>query len=492
MNTRIGHDLHHVFHVIKQETDHRWPLVGDQYRTLNIPENEFLAKALSVFDILKESPYLNGKTIAEKVGLNRDHLSIAYKVIQRSDACQGVFKASANRDYFNVVNHYFNQDMYTLVFFVGNSCPSRCIYCPNVKVDSLGRRRLMRYPDSKRMKLSEETLAHVFADLEEIQKGGTNILVKISGGLEPLTDIDTVAAIIGFCDKLNLPVKLFTNGILLKNQEKRKTALQTGDIRISLSTADEQKYQHINFSSLSHAKKPKALSQLKESIRQLIRERPSVNPSCRIGLNSIILPDNHLHLVPLLEMARDLGIDYVDFKPDYFSSYDSETMAAMEASVEHAKHIVTHDSYQNLHVNFTSSLSRRDLFWHPWDGQCNTMKQSYFKLFITPFGHCSPVHYGAFPHRESSKNSILSHYSIGELDNRHSLLDVLNEPLRLPQIELKKLNPFELMLNLEITREEDDEIWGIPMSVSPYHTGQRKKLPADLFLRANQQNLQGN
>ena len=491
MSTTIGHDLHRVFHVIKQEIDHRWPLVGDQYRTLTMPENEFVSKAVSVFDILKTSPYLSGKTISDKIGLSRDYLSVAYKMIQRSDACQDVFKASANRDYFNVVNHYFNQDMYTLVFFVGNSCPSRCIFCPNVKIDKLGRRRLVRYPDSKRFKLSEETLAHVFADLAELKKGGTNILVKISGGLEPLTDIDTVAAIIRFSDTLNLPVKLFTNGILLKDQEKRKVALQTGDIRISLSTADEREYQHINFSRASHLKKPKALSQLKESIRQLIHERPSVNPSCRIGFNSIILPDNHLHLVPLLEMARDLGIDYVDFKPDYFSSYDNETTAAMEASIEQAKQVVTHDSFQNLYVNFTCSLSRRDLFWHPSDGQCNTMKQSYFKLFITPFGHCSPVHYGAFPHRDPSRKSILSHYSIGEIDNRHSLLDILNQPLRRPQIDLKKLNPFELMLNLEITREEEDEMWGIPLSVSPYHTGHRKKLPADLFLRANRQNHKG-
>jgi hypothetical protein len=41
------------------------------------------------------------------------------------------------------------------------------------------------------------------------------------------------------------------------------------------------------------------------------------------------------------------------------------------------------------------------------------------------------------------------------------------------------------MLHLEITREEDDQAWGLPISVSPYHTRLRKDIPLDLFSHIN-------
>ena len=228
-----------------------------------------------------------------------------------------------------------------------------------------------------------------------------------------------------------------------------------------------------------------ALSLLKENIRKLVRERNDQNPKCQIGFNTIVLPENHLQLVSLLELARELGLDYVDVKPDYFSNYDAATHTAMEKSIRQAQTVANHQSFQNLYVNFTGSLSSDDLFWQSWPGVCDAIRQSEFKLFITPFGQCSPVHYGAFPMSESSFQGKLLNYSIGEVNDEQSLLDVLKHPLHPPKIDLKKLNPFELMLYLEITREEDDQVWGLPISVSPYHTNLKEEIPLDFFTHIN-------
>lgn len=483
MEQGLKHDLYNQLIHIERDIDHKWPAMGNRFRATNITKREFVDKAIPVVDILKQHPYLSAKAVSDQTGLSRHHMAVIYKMIQRSDVCQDLLRHTVNRDYFNVVNHYFNHSLYTLVFFVGTTCPSRCIYCPNVHIDSLGRRRLVRYHQDKGHTLSPETLNKVFDDLTEIKRRKKDILVKISGGLEPLTDLATMTEIISRCRDRGLPVKLFTNGILLKHKDRRAVALTAGDVRISLSTADEDTYETLCFSHKKSTAKHKALSLLKQSIRAMIRERPAINPHCKIGFNSVILPDNHRSMISLMELARDLGIDYVDFKPDYFASYDEKAQEAMDESIREAKVVASHESYRDLFVNFTGSLSRQDLYWNPWPGSCDAIKQSNFKMFITPYGQCSPIHYGAFPHSAPSFNQSLSSYTIGDLNPAKGLLDVLSHPDHTPEIEMKKLNPFELMLALEINREESDKTWGLPICVSPYHTRERDQVPADLFFR---------
>ena len=481
MEQAVKQDLYQEFIKIEKDVHHIWPLGGHPIPKKAESEQVWIEKAFSVCNLLKRHPYLSARSISKKTGLNKGQLAVAYKMIQCSNVSQDYFKSSKNRDYFNVVNHYFNSQLYTLVFFVGTNCPSRCLFCPNVKIDKKGRRRLVTYTPQKGKKLSQKALNRIFSDLAKLKAKGNNILVKISGGLEPLTSTGTMKIIITLALQLGIRVKLFTNGLLFKDPEKRNIALGASDIRISLSTSDEKQYQNICFSERGNPRFKHALSLLKENIKKLVRERNDLNPKCQIGFNTVVLPENHLQLVSLLELAAELGIDYVDLKPDYFSNYDTATRIAMESSIRKAQTVAHNKSFQNLYVNFTGSLSPDDLFWRTWPGACDTIRQSEFKMFITPFGICSPVHYGAFPKSEASFQGKLPNYSIGEVNDEQSLLDVLRHPLQAPKINLKKLNPFELMLHLEITREEDDRSWGLPISVSPYHTRLRKDIPLDFF-----------
>ncbi|MFA6011501.1 MAG: radical SAM protein [Desulfobacteraceae bacterium] len=484
MEYYLKNDLHTELLSLKKEIQKKWSVPDKPATASTITANEMVEKAWSVVNELKAKPYLSGKNISDQYGISRDGLAVIYKMIQRSKACQTFFTESKNRDYFNVVNHYFNHQQYTLVFFVGTTCPSRCIYCPNVKIDKQGRRRLVGDGKGKKTPLNEDVLENVFEDLNIMKKKGSDILVKISGGLEPLTDIITMSSIIHQAKKIGAPVKLFTNGLLFSDSLRRTAALQTNDVRINLSTPDENQYQEICFSN-SDDRKGEALPELKKNIRKLVEERDKAQSSCKIGFNSIILPSNHTQLIPLLEMARELGVDYVDFKPDYFSTYKPEVVEHMEDSIREARIVASHDSYKSLFVNFTCSLSRNDLFWNDWEGTCNALRQSEFKMFITPFGDCSPVQYGAFPHSTRSFKGTIDSYSIGEIGPNKSLLDVLRDPSKTPEIEMKKLNPYELMLNLEINREEEDKAWGLPICVSPYRSKEKNKNPADLFFRLN-------
>lgn len=439
-------------------------------------------KASEVRALLTEKPYLCAKQVAARCAMDRDELGLIYKLLQRSECCQNGFMRSRNHDYFSVVKHYFNHRMYTLVFFVGNSCPSRCIYCPNVTVEEDGRRRLASYGKDGQPPLDDEVLARVFGDLVVIREAGASILVKISGGLEPLTDTSTVLAIARHARANDMRVKLFTNGLLLSDPFVRSIARQTDDVRISLCTPDEAQYREICFPNEGSGQ-ANPLAALKASLARLSVERNRGAHRCKVGLNSIILPSNHTRLLELVEMGEGLGLDYVDFKPDYFSHYATDVVRQMEESTRAAMNAIEHRADPKLAVNFTGSLFRDDLYWDDWNGTCDAAKQSWFKLFVTPFGDCSPVHYGAFPHPAKSRSieRIASMFSIGALNRDTGLLDVLHAPSEIPEIPMRKLNPFELMLSLELSREEEDAAWGLPLSLSPYHTCQKEQLPSGFF-----------
>ena len=477
----LKEDLYQIIHTIENDRYKHGIFPGHRFHTRCVSRRELVEKAYAVFNILNSFPYLSARSVCDKSGIDRDLLAVIYKMIQRSTICQDCFKRSDNRDYFKVINHYFNHHFYNVVLFIGTNCPSRCIYCPNVKVDRLGRRYLKKYKNSEKYKLTKNDFAQLFDDLAGMKSRGITVMVKISGGLEPLTDITTIKWVVHYADQLEIPVKLFSNGLLLSDPEKRKVALKTEDIRISLSTTDENLYHYICVSDRKYNGTCRILPRLKDSIRQLTRERSSINPKCKIGFNCIVTPENHTHITSLIKMAKEFNINYIDFKPDYFSSNDKKTISEMDRSVQDARIYTSSSLYSDLFVNFTGSLSRNHLYWHSWKGTCNALRQADFKIFITPFGHCSPVHYGAFPHSDPSLHENSPGYSIGKIDARHGLLDVLTNPYSIPMIPLSKLNPFELMLSLEISREEKDRAWGLPLGVSPFHTCQSDQIPSDLF-----------
>jgi len=450
--------------------------------TLNsLSRAQMLEQAILIILLLKASPYLAAHEVEKKTGTSLEQIALIYKLIQSSKTIQNYMKQSENKDYFNVVHHYFDKHLFTIVFFVGTTCPSRCVYCPNVSIDPNGKRRLAGYGNIGKSRLKEHHIHNIFQDLEAIQKKGTDILVKISGGLEPLTDTKTMSWITSRAQKKDLPVKLFTNGLLLNSSKRREIALETGDIRISLSTTDEDQYQKICFDEKNKKGKPKALASLKQSIRSLANERKDVNPFCKIGFNSIILPSNLDQLPRLIDLACDLEIDYIDFKPDYFSTYDPKTESDIQKAVEGAVQYSKTGRSGDIYINFTGSLNKKNLYWQAWNGCCDSIKQSSHKIFITPYGHCTPVHYGAFPHSDSAlPGKSLNQYTIGQINDSWSLSDILDKPSQHPQITLKQLNPFELMLSLEIAREEEDMARGIPLSCNPYLTSMRDIIPETL------------
>ncbi|MCG8617453.1 MAG: hypothetical protein MI802_14630 [Desulfobacterales bacterium] len=428
---------------------------------------------------LTQAPYTPARVVAGKLGMDRDRIILAYKLIQRTGAAADLIRSSPNGDYLNIVRHYFDNRMYVVVFFTGLACPGRCRFCPNVIVGRDGTRKLVRYPGGRSGRMSAGHIDAVFQDISLISGDGstgedTSVLVKISGGLEPLTDTDTMALILEQAEKLGIRVKLFTNGILLNTPERRRLALKAGDVRISLSMVDEAAYGDLMFGRDASRQSRYGLPFLLDNLKQLVWERDRLGLDTRIGINTVVLEENHKRLRDFIGLAEDLGLDYVDFKPNYFSRYRKETQAAISEQVDQIKR----DRNGNgTGVYFAGSLSGDNLFWRHREGQCHPHKQSRFKMFITPQGHCSPVHHGAFP---GNGEADAQSFTVGRISRECSLLDMIGNAPDLPGLGYDRLNPFEHMLALEIEREEQDRAWGIPVDCNPYHFSKGDVLPGEI------------
>lgn len=435
------------------------------------------ARTAGLLEYLARAPHTPASKAADMLEMDQNEMILGYKLIQRTDAAEDFIRSSPNRDYLNIVNHYFSNRMYVVVFFTGLACPGRCSFCPNVTVNDDGTRRLALYPGRRADRMSPRDFDRVFRDLAKIMSQGSGTLAKISGGLEPLTDPENMAVILDRAEDRGIRVKLFTNGILLDTSQRRRLALRARDVRISLSMVDEAAYADMMFGSKGAKRTRYGLPHLLSNLRQLVKDRDRYSPDTRIGLNTIVLEENYRDMMRFVSLATDIGLDYVDFKPNYFSTYAEETQAEI---AEQVAGIVASRKENGTGIYFAGSLAADNLFWQYRDGNCSPHKQSRFKMFITPHGVCSPVHHGAFPSGRKAVDTDAKTYSIGRISSGSSLLDLIGNVPTLPGLPYDKLNPFEHMLALEIEREEQDSAWGIPESCNPYHFSKGAELPREI------------
>jgi hypothetical protein len=67
-------------------------------------------------------------------------------------------------------------------------------------------------------------------------------------------------------------------------------------------------------------------------------------------------------------------------------------------------------------IVFAGSINRKNVFNDHITGTTSVASQCNHKIFITPFGECTPVHYGALPQKVSADN-LENHISAGQGDN---------------------------------------------------------------------------
>jgi MoaA/NifB/PqqE/SkfB family radical SAM enzyme len=421
----------------------------------------------SVLNRLIKAPYLCADEIAKKESLSHNELNTIYRIIQSTDSLQNELKISANRDYFDTVKNHFGKQQYTVVFFVGLYCPARCHFCPSVEIHDDGYRELFRFKSKTpgKQKLSYQDFERIFLDLNQMQQQGATVSIKISGGLEPFTDPNTISWILTLAKRFGINSTIFTNGMLLKLQKNRELALLSDNIRISLSTSDEESYNDAYFGSHQANKKVASLHELLTALQNLVKQRDESGAKMQIGINVVAGEFNFHELEKLTNDTASLGVDYIEIKGEYFETKNASWFNALDLALGNITRQLVSGRIGRTRVDLTGSLGRDNFFNNRPKGHCLSEDQAAHKLFINPFGECTPVHYWAYPSggRQQEANQFLG--AVSELTN---LFDLIKKANQLPELDYSYLNPFELILSLESNRRRRDFAFGIDPANNPY------------------------
>lgn len=431
---------------------------------------KFYDQGIKVVNSLRDKPYAYASDIADSVGLDRQELKVIYKAIQSSPLAQKQLRNGVNYDYFGVADSFFNHQNFEATFFVGIVCPYKCTFCKMQMTALPVHPETERFTHKRSDLMTLDEIDSAINDLYELKQTGKNVTVKISGGLEPLSDIQRVSYIIHRAKKKRLPVRLYTNGVLINNGKVRRTLLQLNDIRISLNTVNEEKYRRVYLNDSAGRKSQFSLNRLYARIEALIQNRKKLNSTTKVGFNFVVIRDTIIDMAELANVARSLGLDYINYNIDYSDNFSAEEFAEIEENIAYIKFLAASGKLGTLHVNFGGSLLAHNVFTQKPNGTLDPTDISEYKVFIEPGGYVTPIHEGTFAYRTMEYEVQDNPYSLGTISEHSYLSGMLKNRRQLDPVGYEYLAPFELILALEMLREKADRQYGIDAEYSPYRT----------------------
>lgn len=180
-----------------------------------------------------------------------------------------------------------------------------------------------------------------------------------------------MAEIINYTKASNIDVAVTTNAVLLK---KRITDKILGDIqwiKASIDAATANTYAKI------HCCNPNDFNQVIKNMTYAAKVRRDNNYSCTLGMQMLLLPENHQEAVSLAKFARDIGMDYLVIKP---YSQHPQSKTTKYSSIKYSNYEYLEDELTKFNTDNFNVLFR---IWtmKKWDKG----KRSYHHCLALPF-----------------------------------------------------------------------------------------------------------
>ena len=172
------------------------------------------------------------------------------------------------------------------------ACNHRCLYCG---LDFMGYKPNYLKTDILKERLSE------LGDL-----GLKSIMYAGEG--EPFLHPEMVS-IIEHTKESGIDVALTTNGVLLKKEIAGRVLINTEWIKVSINGGTRETYAKIHQSKLDDFDK------VIENMSFAAEIKKDNNYKCVLGMQLVLLPENHHEVVSLAKLAREIGMDYLVIKP---------------------------------------------------------------------------------------------------------------------------------------------------------------------------------
>lgn len=215
-----------------------------------------------------------------------------------------------------------------------NRCNFNCIWC-----------MYEEFNKSNPETLSEDFLLSLMEDLGDM---GVKSVVFTGGG-EPLVNVGTLNAMRKAREK-EMEVALVTNGEPLSGDALETAVENCAWIRISLDAGMPDTYHRCHGVSGRDA-----FSTVTDNVRQLVRRRNQLASRVAVGLGFLVHPYNYEEVFTASKLARELGVDYIQFRPVYSYGFDLDDriVKACTAQIQHAV-----DQYQSDDFQIFASMER--------------------------------------------------------------------------------------------------------------------------------------
>jgi MoaA/NifB/PqqE/SkfB family radical SAM enzyme len=172
------------------------------------------------------------------------------------------------------------------------ACNHRCAYCG---LDFM--KYKPRYLDTVMLK----------ERLSELGRLGLKSIMYAGEG-EPFLHRD-MAEIINHTKKSGIDVAVTTNGVLFDKETAEKTLRSMEWIKVSVDAATARTYAKI------HHSRAEDFDKVIENMSYAARLKKKEKYRCALGMQLLLLPENYREAKPSVELARDIGMDYLVIKP---------------------------------------------------------------------------------------------------------------------------------------------------------------------------------
>jgi len=172
------------------------------------------------------------------------------------------------------------------------SCNHRCVYCA------------LDFMCYKPRFLEKDTLKR---RLSEMGKLGVKSIMYAGEG-EPFLHKDIID-IINHTKKAGIDVAITSNGVLFDRKIADNTLKNITWIKVSINAGTKDVYAKI------HRTNPDDFEKVMKNMSYAAKLKRKKRYACALGMQLVLLPENHKEVAVLAKKARDIGMDYLVVKP---------------------------------------------------------------------------------------------------------------------------------------------------------------------------------
>ena len=429
-----------------------------------------------IISFISDNPFSTQEEISNRFNFSKAELIKINKKIQESDWAQNyIINSGIGSKYWkNTIIPTIQSGKAKAVLDEKYSYPDRIGLCPGLSCMFFCSFCGRNYSASYKREFGEKGFEVYKQIIDQTPKGvNKKNVYHITGGLEPLT-FPRIGDLISYAREKGFDIEMQTNGYNLNSDfiNKHPGIKDLSILRVSLYGVD-------NDSTFEVTKNKKGYDVVRKNLIDFLKLKTKI----KVGLNYVLL-HNHLdHALKLLDYIKEINIesgnqiDFVTLREDFsnratdISGEEREKLYDIFCNVQKR---LEDKNLDRLHIDYGYALEairrNKESFEPLKKVDYNQLRPKVFPqiaVMIDTKGDVYAYHEAAFLDRDGAKR-----YSIGVVDQEHSLQDVISNFLNTKGIESHPsdtgyLDAFDHVTTLFLNQLESDIKFGIPWSQGP-------------------------